>query len=144
MNSEFISDDAVVFFDYNNNITFYNNQILDDTADHGIDAWSGVKLVNNATKGDANEDPGDDGLTNLQEYQNGTNPHVADTDSDGINDGDAVENDTDPLSADSDGGGIPNLDDTFLTINNTLNIGIVVGSVVIVLLLVVLIKKKRA
>ncbi|PYL00591.1 MAG: hypothetical protein DME19_04540, partial [Verrucomicrobia bacterium] len=36
---------------------------------------------------DANEDPDGDGLTNLQEFQRGTNPRNPDTDGDGVPDG---------------------------------------------------------
>ena len=39
---------------------------------------------------DALEDPDRDGLTNLQEYLFGTDPHNADTDGDGLTDGDEV------------------------------------------------------
>ncbi|MEO7678364.1 MAG: Ig-like domain-containing protein, partial [Verrucomicrobiota bacterium] len=38
-------------------------------------------------RNDASEDPDNDGLTNLQEFQRGTNPHLSDTDGDGIPDG---------------------------------------------------------
>jgi len=62
--------------------------------------------------------PGDDldndGLTNLQEYQLGTNPLLADTDGDGLNDGDEVAGagsrpPTDPLNPDTDGDGLSDL-----------------------------------
>ncbi len=54
------------------------------------------------------DDPDHDGLTNLEEFQNGTDPHVADTDGDGLSDGDEVHlYHTNPLIADTDGDGIP-------------------------------------
>src|ERR1039457_1909317 len=54
------------------------------------------------------EDPDRDGLTNLQEYQLGTDPTKADTDGDGLSDGDEVNKyHTNPLLADTDGDGIP-------------------------------------
>jgi len=59
---------------------------------------------------DAQEDPDNDGLTTLKEYQLGTDPKKADTDGDGISDGDEVSGKngyiTNPLSADTDGDGL--------------------------------------
>src|SRR6266446_208765 len=57
---------------------------------------------------DAQEDFDRDGLTNLQEYQLGTDMRKADTDGDGLSDGDEVNvYHTNPLVADTDGDGIP-------------------------------------
>ncbi|MES2707743.1 MAG: LamG-like jellyroll fold domain-containing protein [Verrucomicrobiota bacterium] len=47
-----------------------------------------------------------DSLTNLQEYQRGTNPLVPDTDGDGLDDGQEVTRNTDPLVTDTDGDGL--------------------------------------
>ncbi len=56
----------------------------------------------------AMEDPDRDGLTNLQEFQLGTDPTNPDTDGDGLSDGDEVNKyHTNPLLADTDGDGIP-------------------------------------
>jgi hypothetical protein len=54
------------------------------------------------------EDPDHDGLTNLQEFQLGTDPNNPDTDGDGLIDGDEVNKyHTNPLLPDTDGDEIP-------------------------------------
>src|SRR5262245_40397921 len=57
---------------------------------------------------DSQEDPDRDGLTNVQEFQLGTDPQNRDVDGDGLSDGDEVNlHHTNPLLVDSDGDGIP-------------------------------------
>ena len=48
----------------------------------------------------------DDGLTDLEEYNAGTNPTEADSDDDGISDPDEIANGTDPGNPDSDNDGL--------------------------------------
>lgn len=52
-------------------------------------------------------DDDDDGLTNGEELELGTDPNLADTDRDGLEDGEEInEHETDPLNADTDGDGL--------------------------------------
>jgi len=50
---------------------------------------------------DADDDADNDGLTNLQEYKEGTDPTNPDTDGDGVSDGKEVEKGFDPTDSDS-------------------------------------------
>jgi hypothetical protein len=88
-----------------------------DSDNDGIpDAWT-VKYFGHPTgqasdKSRATDDPDGDGLTNLQEYQAGTNPLKADTDGDGLSDGAEVNTThTNPLAPDSDGDGLSDGDE---------------------------------
>lgn len=66
----------------------------------------------------AGQDPDHDGLTNLEEYQNGTDPNNPDTDGDGISDGDEVHKyHTNPLNPDTDGDGLSDAEEIRLGTN---------------------------
>lgn len=68
---------------------------------------------------DASLDEDEDGLSNLEEYQNKTNPENPDSDGDGLSDGDEVNtHGTSPTNADSDDDGLSDGDE--LTVTNTL------------------------
>jgi hypothetical protein len=54
----------------------------------------------------AGQDTDGDGLTNLQEFQLGTDPRNPDTDGDGVSDGEEVKRGTNPLNPDTDGDGL--------------------------------------
>lgn len=79
----------------------------DSTLNDGIpDSW---KIAHGFDPNDpsvASADTDNDGLTNLQEFQLGTDPRNPDTDGDGVSDGEEVKRGTNPLSADTDGDGL--------------------------------------
>ena len=67
---------------------------------------------------DGDEDPDNDGLSNLKEYELGTDPNNADTDGDGLTDGEEVNTyGTDPLKYDTDEDGISDGDEIALELN---------------------------
>lgn len=87
-----------------------NIQVLIDGASHGgiPDSWAIAHGLDPNDPAMPFEDPDHDGLTNLQEFQNGTDPHNPDTDGDGLTDGQEVlMYHTNPLLASTDGTGIP-------------------------------------
>lgn len=70
----------------------------DEDGDGLPDPWELVHGLSGST-GDRDDDPDEDGLTNVEEWVLGTHPVVADTDEDGVNDGDEYLAGTDALSA---------------------------------------------
>ena len=79
---------------------------MDSDLDGIDDAWE-ITYFGSTAACDPNANPDNDGLTNLQEYQLGTNPNNPDTDGDGIPDGMEVQRGTDPKNSDTDGDGVP-------------------------------------
>jgi len=74
-----------------------------DSDNDGIpDFWEMKYSLNPYDAADANLDPDEDGLTNLEEYHYGTDPKNADTDGGGVNDGDEVLKSANPLDASDD------------------------------------------
>jgi hypothetical protein len=76
---------------------------IDTDGDGMPDEYETANGLNPANRIDAQEDPDHDGLSNLQEYQLGTNPQSADADGDGLSDGQEVARGTSPLLWDTDG-----------------------------------------
>lgn len=64
--------------------------ITDGDSDEQPDVWETANSLNPADPADAAGDPDSDELTNLQEYQHGTDPRQLDTDGDGLSDYDEV------------------------------------------------------
>lgn len=78
---------------------------FDTDADSMPDAWEQLHFGDLTRDGTADED--NDGLGNLQEFINDTDPNNQDTDSDGLNDGDEVNTyGSDPNDPDTDGDGL--------------------------------------
>ena len=86
-----------------------------DTDGHGLpDIWQQIYFGHTGVN--PNADPDGDGLSNLQEYKNHTNPLKADTDSDGLPDAWEIAHGLDPQYAgdaglDYDNSGLSNLQD---------------------------------
>jgi len=74
-----------------------DNADTDDDGDGMPDGWE-VAYSLNPLVNDAADDPDGDGLSNLQEYQNNTNPENSDTDADGLKDGWEVSYGLDPVA----------------------------------------------
>ncbi|TFH17074.1 MAG: LamG domain-containing protein, partial [Lentisphaerales bacterium] len=102
-------------------VTFTTNRFVNVSGDLDVDGdeipdwWEDMFFAGNA---DPDLDTDGDGLTNIQEYELGTNPKAQDTDNDGLrdgnedNDGDGLPNSreitlgTDPLDPDTDDDGL--------------------------------------
>ncbi|MGC6507710.1 MAG: hypothetical protein ACON4U_04795 [Myxococcota bacterium] len=86
----------------------------DDPVDGEIDSdGDGISDVDEEANGTdpTNSDTDGDGLSDFEESENGTDPTNSDSDGDGIGDGDELENGTDPNSTDSDGDGLSDSDE---------------------------------
>ncbi len=95
-----------------------NVNLPNSTVGDGIpDSWKIQYGFSVTDPGVAGADPDNDGLTNLQEYQLGTNPVNPDTDGDGIPDGQEVKIGTNPLKPDTDGDGLPDGQELLLGTN---------------------------
>jgi hypothetical protein len=72
------------------------------------DGWEDSHGLNPDDDSDAGIDLDNDTLTNLEEYQNGTDLNDADTDDDGLNDSDEVNtHGTNPADPDTENDGMP-------------------------------------
>jgi hypothetical protein len=75
----------------------------DSDGDGMPDDWENAHGLNPDDDSDAALDADNDGLTNLEEYENDTDPNDRDTDDDGMPDGWEVQNNLDPTVDDADG-----------------------------------------
>ena len=88
------------------------------TLNDGIpDSWKIAHGFNPNDPSVASADTDNDGLTNLQEFQLGTDPRNPDTDGDGVSDGEEVKRGTNPLNPDTDGDGLSDAEEIRLGTN---------------------------
>jgi Bacterial TSP3 repeat len=87
------------------NILIGNGTVTYDSDGNGLPDWWEQQHFGHIGV-DPNADPDSDGLNNLQEYQNNTDPNNSDTDGDGLSDGAEVQLGTDPNNPDTDGDGL--------------------------------------
>jgi len=84
------------FANYFSPLQFVADRRIDSDGDALADDWELAHWGNLTTVNDPNADFDGDGLTNLQEFQLGTNPTLRDTDGDGFTDGEEVAAGSDP------------------------------------------------
>lgn len=99
-----------------NAVTLEQGASASDTDSDGLfDAWENLWFGNLTQSGSGN--PDNDGLTNEEEEQFGSDPAVADADADGLLDGEEKSGNADPFLADTDGEGLR--DDAEVKIHHT-------------------------
>ncbi|AWB68452.1 hypothetical protein C2869_19480 [Saccharobesus litoralis] len=101
-----INNDGAIYIVQGSQITAIN--IEGDSDNDGIpNWWENAHGLNKDDSSDAALDPDNDGLTNLEEFQQATDPTKSDTDGDGLTDGDEVNSHlSSPTLADSDHDGL--------------------------------------
>ncbi|MGB6220833.1 PQQ-dependent sugar dehydrogenase [Haloferula sp.] len=91
-------------------LTIVDNDTDDDDMPDDWERDNGLIVGIDDSALDEDSDGGADGLTNLEEYQNGTDPQDSDSDNDGFNDGAEVAAETDPRNSGSYPGSNPDPD----------------------------------
>ena len=95
--------------------------------------------LNTSDSTDAQIDPDQDDLTNLEEYFNHTDPTNPDTDGDGFKDGLEIDKDTDPL----DDGDYPRDDNKESDSDYFAGFRYILFLIIIILILVIIISKLK-
>ena len=89
---------------------------IGDSDQDGLPDWWELKYFGNLNQGPG-DDPDGDGLTNLQEYQYGTDPTKFDTNGDGLSDGADVALGINPTDMDVDHDGLSNAQEILMGTN---------------------------
>lgn len=102
-----LSNEGALYIATGNGSLIAINVSGDDDGDGMPGWWETSYALDDADPADAGLDADGDGLTNLQEFENGTNPLISDTDNDGLTDSDELSLYlTNPKQSDSDGDGL--------------------------------------
>lgn len=110
--SDGITFDEIRFGPTYADVTSFDHVAAADSDNDGMrDEWE-LEFFLVVGTDDSAGNPDGDGLSNLEEFQNGSDPGLTDTDRDGIDDGVEVANGTDPNKADTDGDGIDDLEES--------------------------------
>jgi hypothetical protein len=99
-------DDGRLILSKFSNVSITSTAFSDGDSDGMDDAWETSYF--GGTSQVAADDYDEDGLTNLEEFQLGTNPILADGNSNGLNDKIDITLGFDPNGSDTDGDGVPN------------------------------------
>ena len=107
MGSEMCIRDRVKIFQYVKREESILAEYVRDTDSDGMpNVWEMNNFGDQSHNGSGDSDS--DGLNDLEEYQNNTDPTASDTDNDGLNDGEEINNySTNPCSGDTDSDGLP-------------------------------------
>ncbi len=111
-----LSNDGVLYISSSASQSISAVRLFGDTDLDGIpDHWEQENGLDAADSSDALVDNDDDGLSNIEEYRNRTNPHVDDTDGDGLTDGEEVDQyQSHPAKVDTDGDGLNDYDESIV------------------------------
>jgi hypothetical protein len=95
-------------------------EVLADLGEDRFQEWRSQHFPDGVASG-MYEDPDLDGLVNLHEYINDTDPHDSDSDDDSLSDGNEVARGTDPLNPDTDGDGLSDGEEVLIYGTNPLD-----------------------
>ena len=116
-----LGPDGLLYIGDSNSDQIIAVQVYGDTDADGMPDWWELIYSLDIYVDDAQTDGDSDGLSNYDEYINGTNPTLSDTDADGLSDADEVQlYGTNPAAADSDGDDLSDFDEVDIYETNPL------------------------